>query len=112
MKKNQDVIGKDTKLDNFKNSDIGQACRKVFEDQALLREARKLLAQDKQPLLAFSKAPLALPASVNIHQKQARCMFGQWAREIAGRWGWTPDRSKAMPKGNLFGHATVYKLRD
>ena len=96
----------DTKLENFKNTDLGGHLRPILEHRDNLIRMTCVSEHRMPAVQAIGKRILRLDVPITDTDKQ---IIGLWVKQILARHGWYPTGRKGrVSKGNLFSTGAYY----
>ncbi|NOX73113.1 MAG: hypothetical protein GXP03_05685 [Alphaproteobacteria bacterium] len=96
-----------TKLENFKNSDIGKHLRPIIEQRDNLIRMTCLSEHRKPAVQAIGRRILVLDLPITDTHKQ---IIGLWVKEVMARADWWPTgRQGRVSVGNLFSTGAYYQ---
>ncbi len=97
---------KNTKLENFKNSEIGAHLRPILEHRDNMIRMTCLSEHRIPAVQAIGRRILVLDLPISDTNKQ---IIGIWVKEVMARAGWFPTGRKGrVSKGNLFSTGAYY----
>jgi len=94
-------------LEKFKQSHLGRRVGAILENPQNIAEMVVFSRHQMPAVQAVGKALLVL--GHDVHDDYVKKTIGRWVKEILGRQGWIPWKSRRVSPGNLFSHGMIYK---
>src|SRR2546423_2983950 len=94
-------------LEKFKQSHLGRRVGAILENPQNIAEMVVFSRHQMPAVQAVGKALLVL--GHDVHDDYVKKTIGRWVKEILGRQGWIPWKSRRVSPGKLFSRGMIYK---